>query len=791
MANNRIQIKRTTISGRTPNTTNSSNSAYIASGELAINLTDKKVYSSNGSAYFEVGSNVSTLTVTSIIANSALGNPGEVLATDGANVYWTSATGPQGATGYTGSSGATGYTGSQGGLGYTGSQGDIGYTGSQGDFGYTGSQGDLGYTGSAGANGYTGSQGEIGYTGSQGDQGIQGYTGSQGDLGYTGSQGAQGFTGSQGIQGYTGSEGYTGSQGVQGYTGSYGDIGPTGYTGSNGYTGSHGDIGYTGSQGDFGYTGSYGDLGYTGSQGDIGYTGSQGVIGYTGSEGTQGGQGYTGSQGDQGIQGYTGSYGDLGYTGSIGYTGSKGADGNFGGASFYYQWDNETGVELIANGYVLLTNANVAAANIMGISIYDRNGADISSFIQTIDDSTSAIKGSVKLTEEANTLNFVIFNIVDTHTDHGNHFDVPVSYVYGSTLSPANGTNIVVSFLVNGDRGDVGYTGSSGYTGSQGDLGYTGSQGDSGYTGSQGVIGYTGSFGYTGSQGDLGYAGSFGYTGSIGSIGYTGSIGSVGYTGSLGYSGSRGALEPWSVKTSTYTAIDGDRILADTTGGAFTINLPSSPINGAYVQISDANDFSLANVTVGRNGSTIEGLTDDVVLDLKGCTFEFIYNGSTWQVTATTGAQGYVGSYGYTGSRGYTGSQGPIGYTGSFGDTGYTGSFGSLGYTGSQGITGYTGSMGVYQYFSYPITVVTGTTQAANTDYHYVLTNAASTTVTLPGSPATGDLVWVTVANGRLDNIVARNGKNIQGLAEDLILDATSASVLIRYIDDTVMWRIV
>lgn len=262
-------------------------------------------------------------------------------------------------------------------------------------------------------------------------------------------------------------------------------------------------------------------------------------------------------------------------------------------------------------------------------------------------------------------------------------------------------------------------------------------------------------------------------------------------SGPTGYTGSQGALLPWSVKTANYTAVNGDRILADTSGGTFTITLPATPTNGAYVQISDAEDFNAVNLTVARNGSTIEGLTDDVVLDLKGCTFEFIYNGSTWQVTATTGAQGYVGSYGYTGSRGYTGSQGPIGYTGSLGGTGYTGSFGNLGYTGSQGITGYTGSMGVYQYFSYPITVVTGTTQAANTDYHYVLTNAASTTVTLPGSPTTGDLVWVTVANGRLDNIVARNGKNIQGLAEDLILDATSASVLIRYIDNTVMWRIV
>jgi hypothetical protein len=68
----KFQIKRTSVSGRTPNTTNSANSSYIAAGELALNLTDKKMYSSNGTNYFEIGafkvelinstSNVSTFT---------------------------------------------------------------------------------------------------------------------------------------------------------------------------------------------------------------------------------------------------------------------------------------------------------------------------------------------------------------------------------------------------------------------------------------------------------------------------------------------------------------------------------------------------------------------------------------------------------------------------------------------------------------------------------------------------------------------------------------------------------
>ena len=58
-----LQHKRTTVSGRTPNTTSSGNTSYILPGELAVNLTDQKVYSSNGSTSFEVGANVSSLSV--------------------------------------------------------------------------------------------------------------------------------------------------------------------------------------------------------------------------------------------------------------------------------------------------------------------------------------------------------------------------------------------------------------------------------------------------------------------------------------------------------------------------------------------------------------------------------------------------------------------------------------------------------------------------------------------------------------------------------------------------------
>ena len=59
-----IQVKRTDVSGRTPNTTNSANLQYIEAGELALNMADKRLFSSNGSVLIEVGANLTSLNVT-------------------------------------------------------------------------------------------------------------------------------------------------------------------------------------------------------------------------------------------------------------------------------------------------------------------------------------------------------------------------------------------------------------------------------------------------------------------------------------------------------------------------------------------------------------------------------------------------------------------------------------------------------------------------------------------------------------------------------------------------------
>lgn len=109
-------------------------------------------------------------------------------------------------------------------------------------------------------------------------------------------------------------------------------------------------------------------------------------------------------------------------------------------------------------------------------------------------------------------------------------------------------------------------------------------------------------------------------------------------------SGGGGGSNPWTRKTTTYTSAAGDQLIADTSGGVYTITLPASPSEGDSVKIGDGADWATNNLTVARNGSNIEGSADDFILNLKGVIVEFVYEDSTdgWQVYSYTGLGGGV-----------------------------------------------------------------------------------------------------------------------------------------------------
>jgi len=167
-------------------------------------------------------------------------------------------------------------------------------------------------------------------------------------------------------------------------------------------------------------------------------------------------------------------------------------------------------------------------------------------------------------------------------------------------------------------------------------------------------------------------------------------VGSTGPQGPVGIQGTTGTQSSWMVITSNYTAANNNRIIADTSNGAFSITLPASPITGDYIVLTDGGDWAANNLTVLRNGSTIEGQADDLLITTQGITVELIYSTNTWQITATLGKIGAQGATG-AGTQGATGA-GTQGATGDIGLQGSTGA-GTQGATG-EGIQGATGAAG-------------------------------------------------------------------------------------------------
>jgi hypothetical protein len=95
------------------------------------------------------------------------------------------------------------------------------------------------------------------------------------------------------------------------------------------------------------------------------------------------------------------------------------------------------------------------------------------------------------------------------------------------------------------------------------------------------------------------------------------------------------------VKTANYTTFDKEGVLADTSGGAFTVTLPATPATGAQVVVADSGaNWGTNNLTVGRNGSTIGGLAENLICDITGASVQFVYDGATWEVYAQVGGNG-------------------------------------------------------------------------------------------------------------------------------------------------------
>tara|TARA_R110001606_G_scaffold395754_1_gene568745 strand:+ start:457 stop:1458 length:1002 start_codon:yes stop_codon:yes gene_type:complete len=101
-------------------------------------------------------------------------------------------------------------------------------------------------------------------------------------------------------------------------------------------------------------------------------------------------------------------------------------------------------------------------------------------------------------------------------------------------------------------------------------------------------------------------------------------------------------------KSANYTAEAGEGVVANTASSSWTLTLPASPNEGDVVVIVDggnSTNWNDNNLTVGRNNSTIEGNSSDLVLSVGGSAVTLIYTSNNWKKLTQTKE---VSTTGYT-----------------------------------------------------------------------------------------------------------------------------------------------
>jgi hypothetical protein len=91
-------------------------------------------------------------------------------------------------------------------------------------------------------------------------------------------------------------------------------------------------------------------------------------------------------------------------------------------------------------------------------------------------------------------------------------------------------------------------------------------------------------------------------------------------------------------KTATFTGVSGNGYFVNTTAGVVTANLPASPSAGDIMAVVDyAGTAATNNITVGRNGSNINGAASDKTISESnsGATFVYVDGTQGWKFTET------------------------------------------------------------------------------------------------------------------------------------------------------------
>lgn len=207
-----------------------------------------------------------------------------------------------------------------------------------------------------------------------------------------------------------------------------------------------------------------------------------------------------------------------------------------------------------------------------------------------------------------------------------------------------------------------------------------------------------------------------------------------------------GVLAPkgWMTKTAAYQLLDGDRILADTSAGSFSLTLPATATVGAEISILDIyGSWNTHNLTVLRNGHPIAGVADDLACDVANGGIKLVYAGGSvgWKVEITDPPDSSLDSVSATGN---------------------------------------------WMHKTSAYTLIGGDKVMADS-------RGGSFPLLLPTAPAIGAEVEIMDPYSSWEThpvTLARNGQRIVGIADNILLQVDGTWLRFVFVGDTVGWKL-